>query len=55
MPPRLSTPTLSPGAREQRAVERRHQRRALAAGRDVARAQVGDDVDAAQLGQQRRR
>ena len=31
-----------------------HQRRALAAGRHVAAAQVGDDIDARQFGQQGR-
>ena len=40
---------------EHGAMEGRHQRRALAAGRDVAAAEVGDDVDAGQLGEQRRR
>ena len=43
------------GAAEDRAMKRRHERCALAAGGDVAAAEVGDDVDARQLGQQRRR
>ena len=47
MPPRLSTRDVSPGRAEQRAVERRHQRRALAAGGHVAAAEVGHHVDAA--------
>ena len=34
-------------------MQRRHQRRALAAGGHVAAAQVADHVDATQLGQQR--
>jgi iron-sulfur cluster insertion protein len=37
---------------EDRSVECRHQRRALAAGGDVARAEIGYDVDAAEFGQQ---
>ena len=36
-------------------MKRRHERGALAAGRNVAAAEVGDDVDAAQLGEQRGR
>jgi hypothetical protein len=35
-------------------VEGRHQRCALAAGGDVAAAEISDDVDARQFGQQRR-
>ncbi len=53
MPPMFSTATACVGPGEQRAVEGRHQRRALAAGRQVAAAEVGHHVDAGQLGQQR--
>ncbi len=42
------------GAAEHGTVERRHQRRALTSCGDIAAAQVGDHVDAAQFGQQRR-
>ena len=38
---------VSPARPNDRAMKRRHQRRALAAGGDVAAAEVGDDVDAA--------
>ena len=55
MPPRLSTATVATGAAEERAVERRHQRRALAAGGDVAAAEVGDTSMPRELGQQGRR
>ena len=40
-------------ASEHRAVEGRHEWRTLAAGGDVATAEVGDDIDAGQLGEQR--
>jgi len=43
------------GHGEHRAVKRRHQRRALAAGGHVAAAEVGDHGNAAALGEQRRR
>ena len=41
-------------AREHGAVKRRHQRRALSTGGHVAGTEVGDDVDAAELGEQGR-
>ena len=41
-------------AAEERGVERRHQRRALAARRDVAAAEIGDDGHAGPLGDARR-
>ena len=51
IPPRFSA---RPGpGREQQRVEQRDQRRALAAGGDVAGAQVGDDGDAGALGDPR--
>jgi hypothetical protein len=36
-------------------VEGRHERRALPAGSDVAAAEIGDDIDAGELGEERRR
>ena len=50
----FSTPTASPGRPNTRLVEERRQRRALAAGGDVAAAEVGHHVDAGQFRQQRR-
>ena len=40
------------GAREAGGVKRRHQRRALSAGGDVAAAQIGDHADAGAFGEQ---
>ena len=54
MPPRLSATRSSAGSREYRGVERRRQRRALAAGGDVAAAEIGHHADARQFGEQRR-
>jgi hypothetical protein len=51
MPPILSTSVVSCLA-EHALVKGRHQRRTLAACRHIAAAQVGDDGDAGQLGQQ---
>ena len=52
MPPRLRMTRCASGVAEQRVVESRHQRRALAAGGDVAAAEVGHDGDAGQFGKQ---
>ena len=50
MPPRFSTARSSCAAVQHRRMERRHQRRAVAAGGDVAATEVGDRGDAAALG-----
>ena len=54
MPPRLSATRSSAASREHRGVERRRERRALAAGGDVAAAEVGHHADAGQFREQRR-
>ena len=54
MPPMLTTARERCGCAEHRFVERRNERRALAAGGHVAAAEIGDHVDAGQLGEPRR-
>ena len=53
MPPRLTTTRSRAGSREQRRVEGRHQRRALPARGDVARAEIGDHGHVRALGDAR--
>ena len=54
MPPMLSATRVRRAMAEQQVVDERNQRRALAAGGDVARAEIGDHRDAGALGEHRR-
>ena len=54
MPPMLSATRVRRGMAEEQVVHEGHQRRALSARRDIARAEVGDHRDARALREHRR-